>query len=205
MDPNTQQLQPEQPVNVKNPLSAMQKDEVILFQVQRHPIGLILMYASFGFMLALIAIVAVMAPSLLSDYDTNTVRQVSLLVFLVAFIFAAIFTFIGHIVYNGNRWILTDDSLTQVSQRSLFDRQNSQLSLANLEDVTVHQDGILSHLLNYGTLKAETAGERSKFSMIYCPNPNAYAQKILMAREAFEQNGGHMGNSNPGINTNTQQ
>ncbi len=182
----------------------MQKDEVIIFEVRRHPIGLVMMYAAFGFMLALIAIVAVLAPSLLSDYDTNTVRQVAMLVFLVSFIFSAIFTFIGHIVYNGNRWILTDDSLTQVSQRSLFDRQNSQLSLANLEDVTVHQDGILSHIFNYGVLRAETAGERSKFSMIYCPNPNAYAQKILMAREAFEQGGGHMGSANPGLNTNTQ-
>jgi hypothetical protein len=190
---------------VNNPLNAMQEGETIIFSVKRHPIGLVFMYLSFGFMLALVGVVAAMAPSWLSDYDSNTVSQIAWITFLVAAIFAAIFTFIGQIVYNGNRWILTDDSLTQVSQHSLFDRQNSQLSLANLEDVTAHQDGILAHMLNYGVLKAETAGERSKFSMLYCPNPNAYAQKILMAREAFEQNGGHMGAIRSGANTNTQQ
>lgn len=200
MDPNNQQA-----TSIKNPLSAMHEDEVIIFEVRRHVIGLFFMYLSFGLLLALVAVVAVMAPSLLSDYDTDMVRQISMTVFLVAFVFSAIFTFIGHIVYNGNRWILTSDSLTQVSQRSLFNRQNSQLSLANLEDVTVHQDGILAHMFNYGVLRAETAGERSKFSMLYCPNPNAYAQKILVAREDFEQGGGHMGNTNPGINSNTQQ
>lgn len=203
MEPNNQ-TQPEQPANVHNPLSAMQQDEAIIFETRRHPIGLVFMYASFGLMLALVAVVAILAPNVLTDYDANTVRQISLTVFLVSFVFSAIFTFIGHVVYNGNRWILTSDSLTQVSQRSLFDRQNSQLSLANLEDVTVHQDGILAHIFNYGVLRAETAGERSKFSMIYCPNPNAHAQKILMAREAFEQNGGHMGNANPGLTTNAQ-
>lgn len=194
MEPNTQI--PDQP-QVHNPLSAMHEDEVIIFEVRRHPIGLVFMYLSFGLMLALVAVVAIMAPTWLTDYNTEVVRQVSMVVFLVSFVFAAIFTFIGHIVYSGNRWILTSDSLTQVSQRSLFDKQNSQLSLANLEDVTSHQDGIMAHLFNYGVLKAETAGERSKFMMIYCPNPNAYAQKILMAREAFEQGGGHMGDANP--------
>lgn len=183
----------------------MHEDEVIIFEVRRHVIGLFFMYLSFGLLLALVAVVAVMAPSLLSDYDTDMVRQISMAVFLAAFVFSATFTFIGHVVYNGNRWILTSDSLTQISQRSLFNRQNSQLSLANLEDVTVHQDGILAHMFNYGVLKAETAGERSKFSMLYCPDPNAYAQKILMAREDFEQGGGHMGNANPGANSNMQQ
>jgi uncharacterized membrane protein YdbT with pleckstrin-like domain len=191
--------------HVNNPLNAMQAGEQVIFSVGRHPIGLVFMYLSFGFMLTLVGVVAAMAPSWLTDYDSNMVRQIAWIVFLIAAIFSVIFTFIGQIVYNGNRWILTDDSLTQITQRSLFDRQNSQLSLANLEDVTAHQDGILAHIFNYGVLKAETAGERSKFSMIYCPNPNAYAQKILMAREAFEQSGGHMGNANPALNTDTQQ
>lgn len=199
MEPNTQPRP-----HANNPLSAMQEGEQVIFSIKRHPIGLVFMYLSFGFMLALIAVVATMAPTWLSDYDSDTVSQVAWVVFLVSLIFAAIFTFIGQIVYNGNKWILTDDSLTQVSQRSLFDRQNSQLSLANLEDVTAHQDGILAHMFNYGVLKAETAGERSKFSMLYCPNPNYYAQKILMAREAFEQSGGHMGSANPVINANGQ-
>src|SRR6202011_6093270 len=91
-------------------------------------------------------------------------------------------------IYWGNSWIVTSDSVTQVSQTSLFKRQSSQLSLIHLEDVTAEQNGVLAHMFNYGLLRVETAGERSKFTFTFCPNPNFYAREILAAREAFEQN-----------------
>lgn len=59
--------------------------------------------------------------------------------------------------------------------------------MGNLEDVTTEKTGIFPHMFNYGVLKCETAGERSKFMFSYCPNPDYYAQQILDARERFEQ------------------
>jgi hypothetical protein len=173
---------------IKNPISAMRDGEVTVFAIKRHPIGLIGYYASFVALLVIVGVIAVAAPSLLGDsVDSDTVQKGAMIAFAVALAFSLVYGIIGHYVYNSNSWILTTDSLTQVLQRSLFDRQSSQLSLANLEDVTVRQDGILAHMLNYGTLNAETAGERSKFIFIYCPRPNEIAQKILVARENFEQ------------------
>ncbi len=69
----------------------------------------------------------------------------------------------------------------------MFDKQSSQLSLGNLEDISAEQNGILTHMFNYGAVRVETAGERSKFFFNFCPNPNYYAQQILTARETFEQ------------------
>jgi hypothetical protein len=40
-------------------------------------------------------------------------------------------------------------------------------------------------MFNFGILRAETAGERSKFVFVYCPDPKHYAREILMARENF--------------------
>lgn len=165
----------------------MRPGEVVISQIKRHPIGLITMYASFAFLLVLVGVVAVIAPSILTDYDQDMVSRVGMLAFVISLFFSALFALVGQYVYNGNRWIITSDSLTQVAQNGIFDRHSSQLSFGNLEDVTVQQDGIMAHLFNYGVLKAETAGERSKFMFIYCPNPNMYAQKILVARENFEQ------------------
>lgn len=85
----------------------------------------------------------------------------------------------------GNSWTLTNDSLTQVTQSNLFDRESSQLSLHNLEDISSEQNGFFPHLFNYGLIKAETAGEKSKFVFNFCPNPNFYARQILAARENF--------------------
>jgi len=113
--------------------------------------------------------------------------QIGSLVFVVVAVVTTVFLLITTKVYWGNRWILTTDSITQINQASLFNRQSSQLSLGNLEDVTAEQDGPVAHMLNYGLLKVETASESGKFVFVYCPNPNYYAQQVLAAREAFEQ------------------
>ena len=185
-------LHPDHPQNqldgpVENPLATMRQDETIICEIQRHPIGLIAIYASFGALILLAFVAFLMAPSVMTTFDKGTVTSLSLLLLILAALFSAIFAWIATFVYNGNRWIITDDSLTQVNQLSLFDKQSSQLSLGNLEDVTSEKSGILSHIFNYGMLKVETAGERSKFVFPYCPDPDSYAQKILAARENFEQ------------------
>lgn len=214
MNPNDQPQDPEPRVN--NPLEAMRDGEVNICEISRHPIGLIGVYSSFGFLLLLVGVVALIAPSVLTDYNRSTVYEIGAIVFIIALIFSIVFTAVAAYVYKGNRWILTSDSLTQVTQRSLFDKQSSQLSLGNLEDVTVQQDGLLSHMFNFGALRVETAGERSKFVLQYCPRPNEYAQKILTARESFEQ-GKWYNDQRPdnrsqaptaagdGVNVNTQQ
>lgn len=177
-----------QPVQVKNPLNTMSVGERNIFEVHRHPIGMIGVYASFILLIVLVGAGAMLAPNALADtYDPDIVRRVSLGVLAAVVIFAGIFAWIAHIVYYGNRWILTSDSVTQVRRASLFNTQSSQLSLGNLEDISAYQDGVLAHLFNFGILRVETAGERSKFVFTYCPNPNEYARQILAAREAFEQ------------------
>ena len=57
--------------------------------------------------------------------------------------------------------------------------------MANIEDVTASQTGILPTIFNYGTLHIETAGEQNNFIFLYCPNPNAYAKALLDARLNF--------------------
>jgi hypothetical protein len=180
--------QPAQPVQVNNPLNVLENGEQNICQIKRHPIGLFGIYFSAAVLLIVIAVLGLaVAPAVLTNYDKSTVTEMGSLVFLVVAVFTVIFVGIAHKVYLGNSWILTTDSLTQVLQKSLFDKQSSQLSLGNLEDVTAQQDGILAHMFNFGVLRVETAGERSKFFFAFCPNPTAYAQQILRARENFEQ------------------
>lgn len=165
----------------------MQTGETEIFEVKRHPFGILTTYIGTAFILLVFAILIYgLGPVILPSYHDQVIRFGSLL-FLIMLIFALVIVGVAHIVYWGNRWILTSDSLTQVTQFSLFNKQSSQLSLANLEDVTAQTNGILAKMFNFGILKAETAGEHSKFTFIYCPNPEKYAQLILLAREQFEQ------------------
>jgi uncharacterized membrane protein YdbT with pleckstrin-like domain len=164
-------------------LTVMQEGERVIFNLKRHPVGLMLVYLS-----ALVVIGAVTAlvfgvlPGLGGE-DQNTNIGIAVLVLVV--VLALIYSLVATVVYWGNQWIVTSDSLTQITQTGLFHKESSQLSLENLEDVTAEQNGILTHIFGYGRLKVETAGERSKFSFNYCPDPNYYAQQILAAREAM--------------------
>ncbi|MEO7364633.1 MAG: hypothetical protein ABIV43_03990 [Candidatus Saccharimonadales bacterium] len=178
----------DQTASTHNPLAAMRKDEVVIFKVRRHPIGLVGIQITAGLiLLGIAAIIFGVLPSVLTDVSRTSVIGIGTIAFLVSALVVAGFLLIVSKVYWGNSWILTSDSLTQVVQTSLFSKQSSQLSLANLEDVTAQQNGILPHMFNYGMVKAETAGEHSKFVFLYCPNPNRCAQLILQAREDFEQ------------------
>lgn len=174
----------------QNPLAAMQEGEEIIADIRRHPFGILSIYffSLIGFAAAA-GIVLLLMPKLVAsgttteEVSTFTVAGIGVLLVLMILVLAIV-----TVVYWQNRWVVTSDSLTQITQRGLFNRQVSQLSFGNLEDVTAEQEGIIPSLFNFGTLKVQTAGEHSKFYFLYCPQPNFYARKILLAREIFLKN-----------------
>lgn len=188
MNPHDQNQNQTPQSTFKNPMEVMQPGETVICEIKRHPIGLISIYLVTGLLLLAIGVIAfAVVPNVVGSYNSRSAVAIGAIIFIVAALFSAVVLTIANKVYWGNRWIVTSDSITQVNRNGLFDTQSSQLSLANLEDVTTEQNGVLTHMFNYGLIRAETAGERSKFSFAYCPNPNEYAQKILNAREVFEQ------------------
>ncbi len=182
---------PEQPVTLSkaNPLEVQQPGEQTVCEIKRHPIGIIGNYVTTIFGLLALAVLGYFLIHQFVNADSRT--HIMLLFSLgwagLTLISLLILLMISKIYWN-NRWIVTTDSLTQVQQIGLLQHQTSQLSMANLEDVTAVQNGLLQSMFNYGTLRVETAGERSKFIFPYCPNPNEYARQILACREAYIRN-----------------
>ena len=164
----------------------MEPGETTICEIKRHPIGLFGIYflTAVIVLLGLAGVAAI--PHVVTDLSSQAKTGIVVgAVFLI--LLAFLYMYIGTLIYKANRWVITSDSLTQIARRGLFDSQASQLSMGNLEDITAEQNGPLAHMFNYGVLRAETAGESSKFYFLYCPNPNYYAQQILGARERFEQ------------------
>lgn len=160
----------------------MQPGEQVVCVINRHPIGIIEQYV--GATLAIIvasALVLMTVPGKASA-NVQTIFYVGLFVFVIALV--AMLAAASR-VYWENHWVVTTDSLTQVLQGSLFGAQVSALSLENLEDITVDQHGMLAHMFNYGILKAETAGDHSKFQFSFCPDPVEHARKIIDAKEKY--------------------
>jgi len=163
-------------------------DGQLVCEIKRHPIGIVGLYVAVGFLIVVLAVVIfVVAPGILTNFTRGQIFSIGALIFAVACLMGAGFVFVGHTIYWGNKWIVSDNSITQIKRISLFDKQTSQLSLANLEDITAEQDGLLAQMFHFGVISAETAAATDKFTFIYCPNPSQYVQQILAARERFEQ------------------
>jgi hypothetical protein len=187
-DPNQQSYDPR--TRVSNELSVMQPGERVICDIKRHPIGIIGIYVAIVFMLFIAAVLAfILVPGTFGDTGSDQAQRYAAGLFAIVAVAGLLYSLVATYVYWNNKWVVTSDSITQVAQSGLFNRQSAQLGLESLEDITAEQNGMLTHIFHYGVLKAETAGHRSKFVFNYCPNPNFYAQKILEAREALEGHG----------------
>lgn len=81
--------------------------------------------------------------------------------------------------YYLNVWVLTNERIVAVKQRAYFRREVSSLFLARVQDVTTHVSGILSSLLNIGTINVQSAGAVEKFTMHDIPLPEQMRDLIL--------------------------
>ena len=90
---------------------------------------------------------------------------------------------ISAILFTNNVIYVTSEKLAQVLYITLFNRKISQLSIGDVQDVTVTQKGILAHMFNFGTLVIETAGEQQNYTFTYIPDPYKHSKLIVGSHE----------------------
>lgn len=165
------------------------KDERLLYEVRKHWFGLFLIYAT-GLLVSLALIGIALGAALMGagdDLGTGVnLSSLQLPVILICFLTAilvAIGTAIGAFLYKTNVILVTSDKISQLLNTSLFNRKISQLSIGDVQDVSVHQRGIFAHLFKYGTITIETAGEQQNYYFTFVPFPYETAKVIVGAHE----------------------
>jgi membrane protein YdbS with pleckstrin-like domain len=159
-------------------------DEKIMCVVYQHPFGIIVIYiASFLCLVGALALSLLLLPNLIGD-GFEVYGAFGVLTVLIALLVGLLLV-LATFVYRQSRLTVTDRNVVQIVQKGILFRAVSQISLANVEDVTVEQKGIFSNYLNFGTLKIETAGEQANFNFSFCPNANRVAHIILEAKDNF--------------------
>ena len=102
------------------------------------------------------------------------------------FLFIALYLFISWINYYLDVWILTNERLIDIDQKSLFSRSISELSLEQVQNVKAETKGFLSTLLRFGDVNVETAGaEIGRFTFRSIPKPFEVEEKVLVLSEEF--------------------
>lgn len=163
-------------------------NEALVLEIRKHPIGATL--------ISITGLFVIVATLLLSGFiataDLNTffnmtslngLRGIIVVISLLICGFAVAGTLIGLFLYRSNVIYVTSEKIAQVLYTSLFHRKISQLSIGDVQDVTVSQNGILAHLFNYGVLVIETAGEQQNYTFTFVPEPYAKSKAIVGAHE----------------------
>jgi len=76
-------------------------------------------------------------------------------------------------------WIVTNDRLLDIQQKTLFARTVSEVDLYQIQDVTSEVHGIVPSIFNYGNIILQTAGAVPKFTFRNVADPHKLRQEIL--------------------------
>jgi len=180
----------------KYPHLNLSHGEFVITEVKRHPIGLIQIWAIIGLLiLGLTAAFAFLLAGAnaangvgLSESFSSNSGLVGLLAVFMLMFFGAVIAggFVASWVYQNNRFYLTNESVIQDIQTSLFSKHEQTVSLMNIEDASYRQDGILAYLFNYGTIRLSTEGEETTYGFNFAPNPKRNIAILNNAVEAFK-------------------
>lgn len=173
----------------------LEPGENILTVVHRSSVGLVGIYlVAIAAIVAIVGLVLAMSPSEFDTSSYNISPALSALI-LVSATLLVLILFTATYIYRQSRLLVTDKSLVQIMQKTLFNRKVSRLSMSNVEDVSEEQRGLISSLFNYGTLTVQTAGTEDNFIFTLCPDPTKLADRIIEARQAYakaiEEETGH--------------
>lgn len=88
--------------------------------------------------------------------------------------------FSAWISYYYDIYILTSDTIVDITQSGFFNRKISQLSLLRVQDVSSKVEGFFPTFFGFGDVLVETAGEKVEtFLLKDIPNPQKFAAMVL--------------------------
>lgn len=176
----------------KYPELNLSHGEFVISAVRRHPIGLIsIWFVSVLIIVLSFVILGVFAANnqaFLEPFglDGGTGMAFMGVIMLILMALAFVGGLISTYVYMQNKFFLTNESVVQFIQHSLFSRKEQTVSLSNIEDASYRQHGILQHLLNYGNIRLSTQGDETTYRFSYVTNPKHQIALLNNAVEAFK-------------------
>lgn len=169
----------------------LSEGEFVIRAVKRSFIGLV-MPMLVGFLLIILALTFLLNIDSLSNnlfFSAGNVAINQANIILPTFIFIGLVLigmYVIYYVYNNNEFFLTNESVIQEIQNSLFSKLEQTVSLQNIEDASFTQNGVVEHLFNYGSIRLSTEGEETTYRFSYVSKPKEVIAVLNNAVEAFK-------------------
>lgn len=165
----------------------LSEHEYVISAVPRHGIGMMppLVITTLAVSLVLIGIFMYPDVATIFNLPSDSFKWMVILgvALIVGFVIAG---YLAIWVYVSNRFFLTNESVIQEIQMSIFSKREQTVSLMNIEDASFSQRGPLQHLLNYGSIRLSTEGEETTYRFDYVANPRKEIAILNNAVEAFK-------------------
>ncbi|HSW91990.1 MAG TPA: PH domain-containing protein [Candidatus Saccharimonadales bacterium] len=162
--------------------------EFVISAVRRHPIGLVLPIAIMAFFVVLIVSLIISYPMIVASMNLLDPPAYGSVI-VTGVLLTALVLIGGYIavwVYMNNRFFLTNESVIQEIQVSLFSRHEQTVSLVNIEDASFRQQGIIQTMFNYGSIRLSTEGDETTYRFDYVADPKQQIATLNNAVEAFK-------------------
>ncbi len=169
------------------PTLNISEHEYVISAIRRHPVGMIFPLIAMCLTLALLFVMLFNFPFIAEviGIGTESYGMVMLMCILVA-ILVMIGGYLAIWVYNNNRFFLTNESVVQEIQTSIFSRKEQTVSLGNIEDASFQQHGPLQTMLDYGSIRLSTEGDETTYRFDYVAKPKEQILILNNAVEAFK-------------------
>lgn len=167
----------------------LSEGEFVILDIKRHPIGLFIpMSITIGLIIMLVAGLGLYpgfaAANAVNGEVPGLVEMTVIILCLIVII--GIGGYIAVWVYLRNAFYMTNESVIQEIQLSLFSKREQTVSLGSIEDASFRQNGILQTLLNYGTIRLSTEGEETTYRFQYVADPRSQIATLNNAIESFK-------------------
>jgi hypothetical protein len=115
-----------------------------------------------------------------ANFLQNPIYYTAGLLFASIYYLSVILFFYTYFVaFHLDLWIITNDRLLDVEQKTLFARTVSEVDLYQIQDASSEVHGIFPSIFNYGNILLQTAGPVPKFVFRNVANPNKLREAIL--------------------------
>ena len=83
--------------------------------------------------------------------------------------------------YHHDYWVVTNQRVIDIKRNNPLNMQISTADLVNIQDMTIHRNGLLKTMLDYGDVICQTAGTDADFKIVGVKDPRAV--QALVDRE----------------------
>ena len=111
--------------------------------------------------------------------ESQTILPLLILLASVYYLSVMLFFYTYFVTFHLDIWIITNDRLLDIEQKTLFARTIAEVDLYQIQDVTSEVKGFFPSLFNYGNVILQTAGPVPRFTLKNVADPHRLRETIL--------------------------